>query len=28
MAIPLVFVVGVSMIKDLFEDYKRHLSDA
>lgn len=28
MAVPLVFVIGVSMIKDAFEDYKRHLSDA
>ena len=28
MAVPLVFVVGLSMIKDAFEDYKRHLADA
>jgi phospholipid-transporting ATPase len=27
MAMPLVFVVGVSMIKDIFEDRKRHKSD-
>lgn len=25
--IPLSFVVGLSMIKDLYEDVKRHLSD-
>lgn len=25
--LPLVFVIGVSMIKDVFEDYKRHKSD-
>lgn len=24
---PLAFVVGLSMIKDLYEDIKRHLSD-
>ena len=28
MAFPLMFVVFVSMIKDAFEDYKRHQSDA
>ena len=28
MAIPLVFVIMVSMVKDAFEDYKRHQSDA
>ena len=27
MAAPLAFVVSVSMIKDAFEDYKRHQSD-
>jgi len=27
MALPLVFVVIVSMIKDAYEDYKRHVSD-
>jgi phospholipid-transporting ATPase len=27
MAMPLCFVVAVSMIKDAFEDYKRHKSD-
>lgn len=27
MALPLAFVVGVSMIKDCFEDSKRHASD-
>jgi len=27
MALPLFFVVLVSMIKDAFEDYKRHNSD-
>ena len=27
MAMPLSFVVGVSMIKDIFEDRKRHKSD-
>lgn len=27
MAIPLTFVVIVSMIKDAVEDYKRHMSD-
>ena len=27
MLMPLAFVVGVSMIKDIFEDYKRHKSD-
>lgn len=26
-ALPLAFVVGLSMVKDLFEDVKRHLSD-
>lgn len=26
-AMPLAFVVGVSMLKDLFEDIKRHMSD-
>lgn len=26
-AIPLTFVVLVSMFKDAFEDYKRHVSD-
>jgi len=25
--IPLIFVVGISMIKDLLEDLKRHASD-
>ena len=28
MAVPLVFVVLVSMVKDAFEDYKRHAADA
>jgi phospholipid-transporting ATPase len=28
MAFPLMFVVFVSMVKDAFEDYKRHQSDA
>ncbi len=27
MLLPLFFVIGVSMIKDIFEDYKRHKSD-
>jgi phospholipid-transporting ATPase len=27
MLLPLMFVIGVSMIKDIFEDYKRHKSD-
>jgi hypothetical protein len=27
MAMPLCFVVVVSMIKDAYEDYKRHISD-
>ena len=27
MLLPLMFVVGVSMIKDIFEDRKRHVSD-
>jgi len=27
MALPLAFVVGVSMIKDIFEDHKRHVAD-
>jgi hypothetical protein len=27
MVAPLTFVVGVSMIKDIFEDRKRHLAD-
>lgn len=27
MLIPLTFVILVSMIKDVFEDYKRHSSD-
>ena len=27
MAVPLFFVVLVSMIKDLFEDFKRHQAD-
>ena len=27
MLLPLAFVIGVSMIKDIFEDYKRHKSD-
>lgn len=27
MLMPLSFVIGVSMIKDIFEDYKRHKSD-
>ena len=27
MALPLTFVVILSMIKDAFEDYKRHKSD-
>jgi hypothetical protein len=27
MLIPLSFVIAVSMIKDIFEDYKRHKSD-
>ena len=28
MAVPLVFVIMVSMVKDAFEDYKRHQNDA
>ena len=28
MAFPLAAVVAVSMLKDAFEDYKRHQSDA
>lgn len=27
MLMPLAFVITVSMIKDIFEDYKRHKSD-
>lgn len=27
LALPLGFVVGVSMIKDIYEDYLRHKSD-
>jgi magnesium-transporting ATPase (P-type) len=27
MLLPLMFVIGVSMIKDIFEDSKRHKSD-
>ena len=27
MLMPLTFVIVVSMIKDIFEDYKRHVSD-
>ena len=27
MLLPLLFVIGVSMIKDIFEDLKRHKSD-
>lgn len=27
MLMPLAFVLGVSMIKDIFEDWKRHKSD-
>jgi phospholipid-transporting ATPase len=27
MLIPLIFVISVSMVKDIFEDYKRHKSD-
>lgn len=27
MALPLSFVVALSMIKDAYEDYKRHKSD-
>ncbi len=27
MLMPLTFVILVSMIKDIFEDYKRHKSD-
>lgn len=27
LAVPLTFVVGMSMIKDIFEDFKRHMSD-
>jgi len=27
MLFPLLFVVGVSMVKDIFEDRKRHISD-
>jgi len=27
MLLPLAFVIGVSMIKDIFEDSKRHKSD-
>lgn len=28
MALPLAFVVALSMIKDAYEDYKRHQSDS
>ena len=28
MALPLTFVVALSMIKDAYEDYKRHQSDS
>lgn len=28
LAFPLAFVVGISMIKDIYEDYTRHRSDA
>jgi phospholipid-transporting ATPase len=27
MLLPLMFVIGVSMVKDIFEDSKRHKSD-
>ena len=27
MAVPLVTVIAISMVKDIFEDYKRHKSD-
>ena len=27
MAMPLVFVVSLSMLKDAYEDYKRHAQD-
>ena len=27
MAMPLIFVVSLSMIKDAYEDFKRHRSD-
>ena len=27
MAVPLVTVIAISMVKDIFEDYKRHQSD-
>ena len=27
MAVPLVFVIAVGMVKDAFEDYKRHKND-
>lgn len=27
MAVPLVFVICLSMIKDAYEDYKRHKND-
>ena len=27
MLLPLAFVIAVSMVKDIFEDYKRHRSD-
>jgi len=27
MAMPLLFVVALSMIKDAYEDYKRHKAD-
>ena len=27
LALPLSFVVGISMIKDIYEDYMRHKSD-
>eukprot|EP00354_Favella_ehrenbergii_P008623 CAMPEP_0170475420 /NCGR_PEP_ID=MMETSP0123-20130129/17071_1 /TAXON_ID=182087 /ORGANISM="Favella ehrenbergii, Strain Fehren 1" /LENGTH=66 /DNA_ID=CAMNT_0010745913 /DNA_START=306 /DNA_END=506 /DNA_ORIENTATION=- len=27
MAMPLIFVVSLSMIKDAYEDYKRHRAD-
>lgn len=27
MAFPLVFIISISMIKDAYEDYKRHVND-
>lgn len=28
LALPLIFVIGVSMVKDIYEDYYRHKTDA